>query len=193
MNSNSYIIQKLNSIFKNKNINIQNLNEEQLTDIFKELDWSNIKNIIPEVLEYYSGYTKYHQYSSSSNKLKNHFITCLNDKMNDIKLYISILEKNHTNTPTYIKYKEFYSYYINNYNKIGNHFNEIKCVFDIVNIKYDRRNFLPYCFIIDKIIRYMGNNEFADYLSGSGIKSIYVNDRFDKIWFEMNTYLKWNT
>jgi len=188
MNSNSYIIQKLNNTFKNKCVESTTLNQEQLNHIFEELGWEKIKDIIPDVLKYYSNF-KGIQFKTKDNR-KLHFIKFIDEKMNDIKQYLTILEKNHSNSPAYHKYKSYYEYYVCNKDRILNHFNEIRHVFEIVNIKYDRVNFLPYNFIIKKILIYMGNIELANYMSE--IKSIETYYKLNKIWQEMEAYMKWN-
>jgi hypothetical protein len=189
MNSNSYIIQKLNNTFKHKCINPTTLNQKKLNNIFEELGWDKINNIIPDVLIYYSNF-KENQMPNIINNRKLHFINFLDDKMNDIKIYVTILEKNHSNSPVYYKYKSYYEYYIINKERILHHFNEIISAFEIVNIKYDRVNFLPYNFIVNKILSYMGNIELANYVSD--IKTIEIFHKLDKIWEEMENHMKWN-
>jgi hypothetical protein len=188
MNSNSYIIQKLNNTFKNKCIKPTTLTKDQLNNIFEEFGWDKIKDIIPDVLKYYYNFKRIRP--NIRDKRKVHFLKFLDDKIIDIELYLTILEKNHSDSSAYNKYKSYHKYYKNNKERMLNYFNEIIQVFEIVNIKYDRVNFLPYNFIINKILTYMGNTELANYMSGTKTMETYY--KLNRIWQEMEMYMKWN-
>lgn len=183
MDSNLYIIQKLNEIMAKKNIKTPD--KGTIRKLFKELEWNNLEGIIPDILEHYNGC---HGLSKINHKRINHFNESLDNKMMQLKLLLdSDIDKE---SASYTIYYECYKFILCNRKLILKQFNDILKAFEIVNIKYDRCTFLQYDFILAKIMIKMNRPDIVNLLDLHTIKSNKL-EWYEKFWSEMSQELKW--
>lgn len=188
MNNKSYIIQKLDNIFTIRKIQLKNINIELLEDIFNELEWKHINDIIPDVLEYYN--KKKNNVLRPKYKLITHFKFWMETRMSQIKTYIdNDIDKE---SSTFTMYNDCYTIYKQNMKLILRHFNDILEAFEIVNIKYDRMNFLPFDFVLYKILTYMKREDLTRLIGLNKLKCPHNVGKLNKFWDEIEIELGWN-
>ena len=86
MDNKSYIIQKLDNIIISRKIKLNDIDMDLLQNIFNELEWKYINDVIPDVLEYYT--KKRNNILRPKYKLITHFRLWMETRMNQIKTYL---------------------------------------------------------------------------------------------------------
>lgn len=163
MNSHSYIIQKIDQYLNYHNTPLASISKKKLYHIYKKYNWYLIVDTIPEVEKYYHSKYKKHIKPTIDNQTLC-FIQC---KYNN-PILLNYIEKNK--------------------DKIRQGFIKIKNAFDIVNIKYDRVNFLSYNFVLSKILIQLGEHDLAELIPK--LKSPDNLYNHNKIWNDIESILK---
>jgi len=162
MNSEQYIIKSIDKIIKKRGIPPCQINQSSLKSIFDEMEWTNIVDIIPDIILYYK-----RQYTTTFD---------IPNAQKNMKVYNQ-----------YCHFQQYISSGVlnsNKYNKqILTEFSKISNAFYIVNIKYDRQNFLPYSLVLDNILTRIGHRELCQI----NLKTNY--NKVSKIWEEIEAQL----
>jgi hypothetical protein len=167
MNRNQYIIQKIELEFKKHNICSLYPTKTDLINIFQDLEWNNIIDTIPEILSYYQSICP--PISSKQYKLTKFFMEYITSVM------ISNMEQTTG--------KLINDFVYDNKNIIMTQFNQIYNAFDIVNIKYDRTNFLPFQFVLAQIFIILNRRDLAKLLAVGNINKFII------IWKDIQSLL----
>lgn len=188
MDNKSYIIQKLDNIIVSRKIKLNDIDNDLLQNIFNELEWKNINDIIPDVLEYYI--KKKNNILRPKHKLITHFKLWMETRMNQIKTYLdNDIDKE---SGIFNIYNECYNIYKQNIKNILKHFTAVLEAFEIVNIQYDRMNFLPFELVLYKILAHMDRQDLIKLTGLKNMKDLTNINRLNKFWNEIEMELRWN-